>query len=98
MRLHAKPNHPTIKKLDRLIKFLQDEKLEISFYSDRIFVKDTAIQEEKDWEITDLSGSFINELPTAKYKLARDHEVEANHTRASLLKPKNMKYEPIENN
>lgn len=99
MRLHAKSVHPTYKKLDRLIKFLQDElKLEVSFYSDRIFIKDMEIPKEKDWEIVNLSGDFVNELPTVKYKLARDIEHDAPRKHSLSMVPKNMQYEIVENN
>ena len=97
IRLYANNGNPLYKKLDRLHKFLQNElKLELSFYHDRIFVKNIDMPLEKEWEIVDLQGWFVNELPTAKYRLGRDIEFDAPRKTAFSMMPKNMEYEPLD--
>lgn len=97
MRLYAKDNHSTFSKVDKLISFLRDDlKLEVSFYHDRIFVKDMEMS-DKDWEIVDLSGNFINQLPADRYRLARDMEYDASPRQGKSIlgmTTKDMQYEP----
>jgi hypothetical protein len=95
MRVSAKHNHTTYAKVDRLIRFLRAEELELSFYKDRIFVRDVDNQVDKDWEIVNLQHEFINELPTDKYKLERDAEYDVPKVRASM-EPKDFSPEVID--
>jgi hypothetical protein len=97
IRIHASNDNPLYRKLDRLHKFLQNELgLELSFYGDRIFVKNVDVPLEKEWEVVDLHGEFVNELPVAKYRLGRDIELDTPPKKSFSMAPKDMSYEVIE--
>lgn len=77
MRISANVKHPTTQKVEKLLDILQNQlKLEISFYADRIFIKDMERSYDKDWDLCDEDGEFINEIPCKKFILIQEKEPE----------------------
>ncbi len=78
MKITANSKHPTRQKVEKLLDILQNQlKLEVSFYGERIFIKDMERPTDKDWDLCDEDGEFISELPCNRFLIIQEQATES---------------------
>jgi hypothetical protein len=86
-RVRAGENHPTVIKLEKLFDYMDELKIELSFYGDRVFVIDQERPNDKDWEIRDvINNEFLIELPCypKEYKLTQEVDISPREAQSAL--------------
>jgi hypothetical protein len=73
MRVKATKAHGITDKVNKLFKFMEDMKIEVSFYSDRFFISDLEAKNNKDFELyDDRTDQPLCEFPCEGYKLTQE--------------------------
>lgn len=90
-RIRAGENHPTTIKLEKLFDYMDELKLEFSYYRGKVFVIDRDRPKEKDWEIRDIvNNEFIIDLPcgVGEYKITQNIDIAPRIAQPAPIKQK----------